>query len=203
VFFLGFDDYRKQYIEILLTGKDEQQTLKKLAEYINSEPETLDEVRTLFEKRFPDKGFKSFFDTYVMGVWNLAPSFQLPDLNGKSYSLSDFKNKWTVIDFWGTWCGPCRREMPVVSKFSDEVTAGKHEGIGFLSIACSDNIKNVREYLNYNRFTFPVIMSDGRIQSLFKIEGMPAKVLVAPNGRMLVVNSGKDWQSIVKNFSKL
>lgn len=107
------------------------------------------------------------------------------------------------MDFWGTWCSPCREEMPVVNKFGVEVAEGKHPNISFLSVACSDTEPKVISYLTENKFTMAAAMSDGQIERAYKIKGYPSKIMVSPQGRMIDVGFGKDWQAIIKTFSSL
>jgi thiol-disulfide isomerase/thioredoxin len=203
VFIKNQETYRQEFIDKLMINGNEQQALAVFGEHINAEPDNVQEMQELYTKRFPDKDFNKFFVNNILGSWRVAPAFKLTTIDGKKYSLDSFKGKWVVLDFWGTWCGPCRAEMPEVNKFSGEVAAGKHEGVEFLSIACSDSEKSVRAYLEANKFTIPVAVSEGVVEKDFKIRGFPSKILIAPDGRMMNVEFGKNWQTVLKQYSKL
>jgi thiol-disulfide isomerase/thioredoxin len=117
--------------------------------------------------------------------------------------LAQYKGKWLLTDFWGTWCVPCREEMPEINKFNTEINEGKHKGITFLSIACKDDIISVKKYLKENNFGIPVVMGTDALTNNYKIEGYPSKVLISPNGKMINIGFGSEWQKIVTKISEL
>jgi thiol-disulfide isomerase/thioredoxin len=197
------ESYRDMFVDKLLNAGNEAEALKLFAEHVNAMPDQIVEMQSLYAKKFPGKDFKQFFNDRIMSTWPLAPAFALKAMDGKQHELTEYKGKWLVLDFWGTWCGPCRAEMPVVNKFSDEVIAGKYTNVDFLSIACSDTENAVKEYLNETKFAMPVVLSDGLVQNNYKIRGYPSKIIISPQGRMIMVDFGKDWQTVIKNFSKM
>lgn len=203
VFIKNKETYRQEFIDKLMSNGNEELALKVFEEHINAEPDNVQEMQELYTKRFPHKDFNKFFISNILGSWRTAPAFKLTTIEGKQHSLDSFKGKWVVLDFWGTWCGPCRSEMPEVNKFSEEVAAGKHEGVTFLSIACRDNEKSVKAYLEANKFTIPVAISKGDVEKDFEIRGFPSKILIAPDGRMMNVEFGKNWQTVLKQYSKM
>ncbi|MES2827295.1 MAG: DUF6263 family protein [Bacteroidota bacterium] len=197
------ESYRDVFIEKLLGNGEEDMALKIFAEHVTAMPDNIAEMKQLYEKKFPNKDFKAFFADQIVGTWPVAPVFSVKGIDGKAYQLADFKNQWTVIDFWGTWCGPCREEMPVVNKFSTQVADGKFKNVRFLSIACSDTDEKVKQYINENKFTMPVAMSDGDVERNYKVRGYPSKIIISPTGKMIQVDFGKDWQAVIKNFSEI
>lgn len=203
VFIKSKESYRQEFIDKLMNSGDEELALKIFGEHIHAEPDNVEEMKNLYTKRFPHKDFNKFFISNILGSWKAAPAFKVTTLEGKQHSLEEFKGKWLVLDFWGTWCGPCRAEMPEINKFSEEVAAGKHAGVSFLSVACRDNEKSVRAYLSANKFTIPVAISEGLIEKEFNIRGFPSKILIAPDGRMMNVEFGKDWQKVLQQYSKM
>ncbi|TCC98142.1 redoxin domain-containing protein [Pedobacter psychroterrae] len=203
VFIKNKETYRQEFIDKLMSNGNEELALKVFEEHINAEPDNVEEMHALYTKRFPDKDFNKFFVNNIMGGWKPAPAFELTTIDGKKHLLENFKDKWLVLDFWGTWCGPCRAEMPTVNKFSEEVAAGKHEGVEFLSIACRDSEKSVKAYMEANKFSMPVAISKGDVEKNFKIRGFPSKILIAPDGRMMNVEFGKNWQKVLQQYSKL
>jgi hypothetical protein len=93
--------------------------------------------------------------------------------------------------------------MPVVNKFGEEVAAGKYPNVSFLSIACYDTESKVKSYLAANNFALPAAISDGQIEKAYKIAGYPSKIIISPQGKMINVGFGKDWQAVIKSFSAL
>lgn len=202
--FLGTkESYKDEYMEQLFSSGNDQEALKMFIEQISLMPEDLKGMQAVYAKRFPANDFKTFFNEQVMNSWAVAPSFLLKGIDGKEHKLSDYKNKWLVMDFWGTWCGPCRDEMPTVNKFGVEASEGKHPNISFLSVACRDTEQKVKEYLEENKFAMTAAMSDGQIEKKYNIPYYPSKILISPQGRMIHIDFGKDWQSIIKTFSSL
>ncbi|UOE50553.1 TlpA family protein disulfide reductase [Mucilaginibacter sp. SMC90] len=203
VFLHSEESYRQQFIEKLFALGDNEQALKVFADHINSAPTSIDEMRKIYEQHFPDKKFKDFFAANILPSWQAAPDFVLKGIDGKERSLAEFKNHWLVIDFWGTWCPPCRDEMPAINVFNKELKDGKYTGVNFLSVACRDNAENVKAYLATNKFDIPAAMANETIEKLYNIAGYPSKILVSPEGKMLALKFGDDWAGTIKKFNDI
>ncbi|TKC08794.1 DUF6263 family protein [Pedobacter frigoris] len=197
------ESYRQEYIDKLLSSGNEKQALKLIAVDINANPENLPEMQKIYKNRFPGKDFKYFFIQDVMASWNAAPDFKLKNIDGKEHTLADYKNKWLILDFWGTWCGPCKEELPSVNKFYTELAAGKHGDNNFLSIACNDQENKVKSFIAQNKYSIPVAMSDNKVERDYKITGYPSKILISPEGKMMNVQFGKDWKAILKQLNTI
>jgi thiol-disulfide isomerase/thioredoxin len=203
VFLHSKEGYRDEFIERLFNNGDEQQALGIFAEHINAEPMSLDEMQKVYQQHVPGKSFQEFFRAKVLDSWQTAPAFTLKGIDGKDHALADFKNKWLIIDFWGTWCGPCRSEMPDINTFNQEINNGKHKGITFMSVACRDNEANVKAYFAANKFDLPAVMSDENIEKQYAISSYPSKIVISPDGKMLSLKFGDDWSSIIKKFNEI
>ncbi|MDP9079318.1 MAG: TlpA family protein disulfide reductase [Bacteroidota bacterium] len=120
-----------------------------------------------------------------------APAFQLKDINGKTVSLADYKGKTLVIDFWATWCVPCRNSFPavkmVMEKYQDD------PDVKFLFIDTRETAANykelVRKFLADNHYAFHTVFDeksdDGKMDVNFKkyvMPGIPAKYFIDGNG---------------------
>lgn len=122
-----------------------------------------------------------------------APLFTLKDTTGKAVSLASLKGKVVVIDFWATWCGPCKASFPgmqmAVNKYKDS------PDVKFLFIDTWETDKNylagVEKFITDNHYSFDVLMDekgdDGRqskVVSQFKVDGIPTKFVIDPNGNI-------------------
>ena len=123
-----------------------------------------------------------------------APAWTLPDLDGKNSSLADFAGKVVVIDFWGTWCGPCRQELPIVQQMYERY---KDRGVVFYGINWERTMPGqdpkpaVRDYLTKNGLTFPVVLDSERAaQTAYDIEAFPTLFLIDKTGKIRFKNVG-------------
>ncbi len=106
------------------------------------------------------------------------------------------------MDFWGTWCGPCRREMPDVEAFNKEINEGKHLGILMLGVATNDSEKTLKQYYKETNATLTSVLENEDFYK-YKINAVPTKCLVAPNGKMVKLSSGTDWRDVITKLNDL
>jgi len=124
-----------------------------------------------------------------------APDFSLRDLNGKKVGIKQFKGKIIFLNFWATWCGPCKEEMP-----SLEVLHQQFKEKNFILLAISvdyEGVKPVQEFINKHQYTFPVLL-DPKCETLdlFEVKGIPTTFLVGKKGKMIGKAIGpRDWKS--------
>ncbi len=94
-----------------------------------------------------------------------APSFTLRDLNGKTVSLSDFKGKVVVLDFWATWCPPCVMEIPHFIELYEQY---KDQGFAMVGISLDhQGVSVVKSFVRKYRVNYPILMADGRVDRAY------------------------------------
>lgn len=109
--------------------------------------------------------------------------FQLADINGKEHRLSDYRGKWVIVNYWATWCAPCRDEMPDLEKFHQK-HKGKAVVIGINMEETTD--ENIREFIEHFKITYPVLLTEvERRGPLGEITGMPTTFIISPTGEMV------------------
>lgn len=195
------ESYREEFAAALVKEGDTKEAMKVLAQEINAEPGILPMVQQSFAKYLPNLDFKDFITNTLTRSWKEAPDFTLAGYNGGTYKLSDFRGKWVLLDFWGTWCNPCRKELPQIDQVAKSLQNSPNEA--FLSIACFDTPEKVNRLLTGEGYTFPVAMSDNKVQLAFNVTGYPTKFIISPDGKMLPVAFSQDWKSIFEQFSNL
>jgi len=111
-----------------------------------------------------------------------APSFELFDLNNQAVRLSDYLGRPVIINFWGTNCGYCLEEMPILEAFFREEQA-KTDGVALLAINMQDTLTTARAFMSYNNYTMPVLMdTGGRAASAYNVYAIPVTFLVDRTG---------------------
>jgi thiol-disulfide isomerase/thioredoxin len=112
----------------------------------------------------------------------LAPGFTLTDIFGKQLSLSDYKGKVVMLDFWATWCGPCRIEIPGFVELQDRY---RDQGFTIIGISLDDSSEPVMEFYKQFKMNYPVAVGDDRLGALYGgIFGMPTTFLIGRDGRI-------------------
>ena len=125
------------------------------------------------------------FNVWSMGarvpaVGTPAEDFRLTDLEGKSQSLSQYRGKVVLVNFWATWCKPCTTEMPAMQSSFDKL---RDKGFVVLAINELEDDAKVREHIKQYGHTFPVLMDrDNKVANQFGVFGLPVSVFVDENG---------------------
>ena len=115
--------------------------------------------------------------------------FTLQDMDGKSVDLASFKGRIVLINFWATWCGPCRAEIPSLVELQDKY----HDDLTILGISIDDPADKLKPYAAEFRMNYPVLVGNGHqdMQDAFgPLFGIPVSVLVGRDGRIALKHSG-------------
>jgi peroxiredoxin len=130
-------------------------------------------------------------------VGKVAPDFDLPDLDGRTMRLSDFRGKVVFLNFWATWCKPCREEMP-----SMEILYKNFEGRDFVILAVSiDRVttkKDIPPFVKGLNLTFPILIDSwGQTDKRYKLMGVPETYIIDQQGilREKVIGP-RDWTQL-------
>lgn len=111
-----------------------------------------------------------------------APDFELKTLSGDSMSLSSVKGKKVIINFWATWCPPCRSEMPDMQKIQDE----HKDDVVVLAVNLTNSessVDTVKSFVDELELTFPVLLDEkGKINNQFEVLSYPTSYFVDENG---------------------
>jgi thiol-disulfide isomerase/thioredoxin len=125
--------------------------------------------------------------------------FTLPDLDGKQRSLSEFRGKWVVVNYWATWCPPCLDEIPELINFHEE-NKDKNAvvvGVDFEDIATPKLKTFVEDYF----MSYPILhMKPGPRSELGVISGLPTSFLISPKGRLVAKQTGPVTAKMIKDF---
>ena len=113
-------------------------------------------------------------------VGKLAPDFKLQSLDGQTVSLGDFRGKSVLLNFWASWCGPCRLEMPFIQQIHEEWS---EKGLVVLTVNLQEDPDRVKEFVESFGLFFPVLLATNQeITLAYNIRGIPATFFIDKNG---------------------
>jgi peroxiredoxin len=117
---------------------------------------------------------------------NIAPDFTLPDLNGDPVSLSDLRGQVVLINFWATWCPPCRAELPAI-----EAQYQSAADLVVLGVNFQEDVAAVGPFVEEQQLSFPILLDEsGQVVMEYQARGLPSSVFVAPDGIISAVHLG-------------
>lgn len=122
----------------------------------------------------------------------MAKDFTLKDLKGNAVSLSDFKGKIVFLNFWATWCAPCRHEMPDIEKLQNKY----EKDIVVLAVSTDTQGEEiVRPYIEKNKFTFRVLIdSSSDVSDKYSIFALPTTFIIDRQGKIVeMIPGAREW----------
>jgi thiol-disulfide isomerase/thioredoxin len=190
-------EFTKNFIETqLITGQNSALMVKQLQEIYKKLNLPADEFEKLKQaylvintKKLKAEIISKYGDTKAF-------DFNLLNLVGKKVKLSDYKGKVVVLDFWATWCGPCRASFPHMQELVDEY---KNKDVVFLFVdtwqdGTTDIIhKEVSKFITDNKYSFNVLFDYKKdVVVKYKVEAIPTKIVIDKKGYLLSINSSAD-----------
>ena len=125
-----------------------------------------------------------------------APDFSLTDLSGRPVSLSDYRGKVVILDFWATWCDPCKREIPSFIEMQNKYAS---QGLQILGVSMDDDEPPVREFQQQFKMNYPVAMGSPKLADQYGgILGLPITFVIDRNGRITARHVGATEASVIE-----
>jgi peroxiredoxin len=124
--------------------------------------------------------------TATAGGDSAAPDFSLPARGGSTIDLSQFKGQVVMINFWASWCGPCRQEMPLLESMYQ-----KYKPLGFtlIGVNVEPDQKDAMSFLKQTPVSFPVLFdAKSKVSGLYNVQGMPTTVFIDRKGKVRLVH---------------
>lgn len=115
-----------------------------------------------------------------------APAFSLPARGGSTVDLSQFKGQVVMINFWASWCVPCRKEMPLLENIYN-----KYKSLGFtlIGVNVEPDQKDAESFLKQTPVSFPVLFdAKSQVSGLYNVQGMPTTVFIDRKGHVRLVH---------------
>jgi thiol-disulfide isomerase/thioredoxin len=137
------------------------------------------------------------------GIDKLAPDFELPTLDGQVVSLRDFRGRPVLLNFWASWCGPCRFEMPFLENVY-QMRSG--EGLVVLAVNLQESPERVREFVESMGISFTVLLaSSPEVPLAYNIRSIPTTFFIDKNGiiRDIKIGAFPNEMELARRLSKI
>jgi peroxiredoxin len=117
-----------------------------------------------------------------------APAFQLNSNAGKALALADFRGQIVLLNFWASWCGPCRQEMPILEQLNRQYHG---KGVTLLGVNVEPDSAAAVQWLKATPVTFPILFdTDSKVSKLYEVAGMPNTVIIDRKGLVRYIHRG-------------
>lgn len=133
------------------------------------------------------------------GIGSPAPNFTLENVDAKKVSLTDYRGKTVILNFWATWCPPCRSEMPAINQ-----VARTHPNVVVLAVDLQEGPAPVRDFVQQLDLSFrPLLDTRGEVTALYHVNSLPSSFFIGPDGRVRAINVGAmDQRTIEENLRR-
>lgn len=126
--------------------------------------------------------------TFAVSVKDSAPDFTLKSLEGTNLRLEEYRGQVVLINFWASWCGPCRQEMPLLERIHQRY---QDTGFAVLGVNVEGEASAARKITDKTKVTFPVLIDAGqKVSEEYEVEAMPSTVVVDRDGVVRYIHRG-------------
>jgi peroxiredoxin len=127
-----------------------------------------------------------------------APDFALVDMQGNKHQLSDYRGQGVFLNFWGTWCPPCKKEMPYIN---NQYHQYKDKGVQVLTVDIQESELAVNQFADRLKLDFPIMIdTDKEVMNTYGIDPLPATFLIDKNGKVVNYYTGALTEEKVREF---
>lgn len=192
------NSYQLEYIDYLKKQSRTEEALTLLTEWTFNEPidAYMQELKTIYRQSPNTATFKTYWMNYIHEKTQQTPTFTIESKDGQTTNIP--QNTWVFLDFWGTWCRPCVKELPALEQWYRATRS--LSSIDLKVYTLSHDSYNLRNFMKKNAYTFPVVEIGDQTLTAFKVMAFPKKFLITPKGHFLRLPSGVDWRMYVKNY---
>lgn len=174
--FFGVEDKLPHRVERMMEGRPGAQVMEL------ADVKTVD---SFDEKTFAVKAPEGYEDDSpgLLRPGRPAPDWTLKDADGKDVSLKDLKGKVVVLDFWATWCGPCKKAMPLVQKLHETY---KDKGLVVFGANCWENKdKDPAAFMKENGYTYGLLLKADDVAKAYRVKGIPTFYVIGKDGKIV------------------
>jgi len=133
-----------------------------------------------------------------VAVGSEAPDFALVDMQGNKHKLSDYRGQGVFLNFWGTWCPPCKKEMPYIN---NQYHQYKDKGVQVLTVDIQESELAVNQFAERLKLDFPIMIdTDKEVMNTYGIDPLPATFLIDKNGKVVNYYTGELTEDKVREF---
>ncbi|RDU35018.1 thiol-disulfide oxidoreductase [Neobacillus piezotolerans] len=129
---------------------------------------------------------------------DMAPDFVLTDLEGNKHRLSDYRGQGVFLNFWGTWCKPCEKEMPFIN---NQYLQFKDRGVQVLAVNINESNVAVSSFSEKYGLKFPILLDkESQVMNAYGVGQLPATFLVDKDGKIIKYHTGQLTEQTIKQF---
>ncbi|MEH7307655.1 thiol-disulfide oxidoreductase ResA [Neobacillus drentensis] len=133
-----------------------------------------------------------------VAVGGQAPDFALVDMQGNKHQLTDYRGQGVFLNFWGTWCPPCKKEMPYIN---NQYHQYKDKGVQVLTVDIQESELAVNQFAERLKLDFPIMIdTDKEVMNTYGIDPLPATFLIDKNGKVVKYYTGELTEEKVREF---
>ena len=137
-------------------------------------------------------------ESEAVEIGQTAPDFELTTLDGKTVRLSEFRGKGVLINFWASWCKPCRDEMPAIQRVYER---HRDKGLEVLGVNIAETGVTVDGFVRHLDLTFPILLDQNReVTQMYGIGPIPSSIFVSPEGKVVRKVSGQMQEGQIESM---